>query len=32
MEDTRELTIDKSKIFFTTTDVCKILKLEEKNV
>ena len=30
MEDTRELTIDKSKLFFTTTDVCKILKIGRK--
>ena len=30
MEDTREFTIDKSKLFFTTTDVCKILKIGRK--
>ena len=32
MENTRELTVDKSKLFFTTTDVCRILKIGRKNV
>ena len=30
MENTRELTVDKSKLFFTTTDVCRILKIGRK--
>ena len=30
MENTRELTVDKSKLFFTTTDVCRILKIGMK--
>ena len=30
MENTRELTVDKSKLFFITTDVCRILKIGRK--
>ena len=32
MENVQEITQDKNKLFLTTTDVCKILKIGRKNV